>query len=91
MPDRTRYALTPSQRAHLAMLECAGAHDRASGRCIHDPGMRNTVPGVVAILIDKGFADRRVSRQDGWQRTLYWLTETGRAKAAELIAERVAS
>lgn len=90
MPDRTRYALTPSQRENLAILLEAGAIGRDKGVSIFDhPSAIHLNPGVIGILIDKRLADKRgASRggRGGSRVTLYWLTEAGEAKARELAA-----
>jgi hypothetical protein len=89
MPDRTRTAMTPSQREHLGLLLKVGALTRETAVCSfdHRPTLHHLNPGVIGILIDKGFADKRVRGARGESRiTVYWLTAAGQAKARELAA-----
>lgn len=85
MPDRTAYSLTYSQQEHLLDLLEAGATSREGAVSIFDhAAVRNLNPNVVGILCDKGFADRRVRTRKDRRLTVYWLTDTGVAKAREL-------
>ena len=76
MPDRTRYALTSSQKAHLAGLYDAGCVNRDTALSALE--LEHCNPGVVGILIDKGFA-AKLSRTTSWgaRAQSYWLTAAG--------------
>jgi hypothetical protein len=85
VPNRAAYLLTVSQREHLGMLLDAGALDRETAKSMFDhPLLRSLNPNVVGILIDKGFADKRVRGAKGHRITVYWLTAGGVAVAREL-------
>lgn len=87
MPDRTKYALTVPQRENLGILLKVKALGREKGVSLFDfPATRRLNPGVIGILIDKGFAGKRGATRRGCRVTLYWLTEAGEAKARELVA-----
>lgn len=86
MPDRTKYALTTSQREHLRRRLDLGATDREAALSAYDPGMGQANPGVLGILIDKGFVLKRARTRSRTTRTVYWLTEGGVALARSLLA-----
>ncbi len=76
MPDRTRYALTSSQQQHLVLLYAGGCVTRDSALSALE--LNGCVPGVIGILIDKGFADKRTRKTPGGARAAsYWLTAEG--------------
>lgn len=85
MPDRTRYALTASQQEHLRTLLAHQALDIEHSISVVSMAGAHLVPGVIGILIDKGFAAKKVRGSPGGSRcTHYWLTPAGAAKAREL-------
>lgn len=85
MANRAAYLLTVAQREHLGMLLDAGALDRETAKSIFDhPLLRALNPNVVAVLVDKGFADKRVRGDHHRRITVYWLTAGGAALAREL-------
>lgn len=86
MPLRANTAFTPAQRDQLLQLFDAGAIGRENGRSIFDAGMGGANPNVIGILLEKGWSEQRTTRAGGSQRTLYWLTEAGAAKAREVRA-----
>lgn len=92
MPDRTHYSLTQTQRHHLKLLLTVGAIDRETSLGLYDPrqlsiGGGGIVPGVMGILDDKGFVDRKAfTDQPGGSRTThYWLTEGGAVVARQIL------
>lgn len=84
MPDRTAYALTPSQRGELLRLYAVRALDRASARHGHAPGMQGYNANVVGILFEKGFAEVFGRRHDGRTLTHYCLTPAGLAEVERI-------
>ncbi len=84
MPDRTKYALTDPQKDELRRLLAAGCVDRDTAMSIYDLPLKRANPNVIGILIEKGFALKRVKTRNLSSRTCYWLTAAGVAQAQEL-------
>ncbi len=85
MPDRTSYALTPYQRGQLKLLLGAAALDRDTAIHAYEPAGRNLLPGVLGILLDKGFVEKRSRTRQRQTRTVYWLTEGGATLARQIL------
>lgn len=84
MPNRAAYALTEPQKDELRRLLGAGCLDRESAKSIYDLPLKRANPNVIGILIEKGFAQKRVRTVSLSSRTCYWLTPEGAAQAREL-------
>lgn len=80
--------LSETQKRDLIRLVDARAHDESHAVTIFDhPAARDLVPGVVAVLQQKGLAGAAVKTRKGRRMTVYWLTEAGLAMARQLGAQ----